>query len=487
MRYITTILLLTLTICSSGQHLSDSLKISKQTKDIVSKIAAVNELDGSAVGEAGRRPKQYDNFIELQKKATIAELKELTNHPNGAVRCYALWALSCDSTVSLLPIIVRHLNDTTLVRTQFGCIGGRKKVGDFFVNVTQFIDVDSKQLTPAEHEYLDSVLVYTPNMLNSRDWAIERLKLTEASYNKVRELVMKESNQSALIVLAKFRRKQDIPIILNNRLTEQDGGLFHTYRAICEFPDPAFRPLLRESLQDVLNKSAFSSGWSYLYDAIACFKDDTAYQLLKTPFIGLKDQDLRTYHMDFLFNAVREYYSPIYDDLLWEMWENEKKITPDVFTLLYQRHPQRAFQLTKKTIQNADDFYYLSDVDETGDGKNPINLIDIMLDTVLANDRPLALELINKNIRDVNVHVFGTFADKALKLRDESCIRALLTRLEKEDNPNVYLKAAKVLVTFNSKEINRQIASAPERNANLKTGWGGESYARLLKENGISH
>ena len=53
----------------------------------------------SAVGNAGVRPKQFDNFTELQRLATSIELQELTNHPNAVVRCYSFWALAYDTSI----------------------------------------------------------------------------------------------------------------------------------------------------------------------------------------------------------------------------------------------------------------------------------------------------------------------------------------------------------------------------------------------------
>jgi len=108
-----------------------------------------------------------------------------------------------------------------------------------------------------------------------------------------------------------------------------------------------------------------------------------------------------------------------------------------------------------------------------------------MLDTVLVRDRHFAFEVINKNIRDINVHQFPTFADKALKIKDMSFVASLFARLEKEDNPHIYLKATEALIGFKDKNINRRIVEVSKRNVNLRNGWGGQDFARLLEENNI--
>jgi hypothetical protein len=488
MRHLVTIIILTLTLNCFGQYPLDKTKISKQTEQIVRKIEKVNELMSSAVYESGTRPLQYDNFAELQKKATKDELIELTNHPNGVVRCYAFWALSYDTSANLFPIVINHISDTTSVKTQFGCIGSREKIGDFFIDVVtpQYIDLNSKKLTTTAYEYLDSVLIYTQNSLYAKENAISRAKLTDNFYERARELVLKENNQSALVMLAKFKREQDIPLILNNKQKgERYDQLFFTYKAISEFPNSAFLPLLKKSLYEAINEGAWSTEWRELYKAIASFKNDTALQLLKVPFTQTKYSNIKQYHVDFIFGAVQEFYTPIYDELLWEMWENEKKINANVFNLLYPKNPEKAFELTKKTIQNAHDFYYLNTGSYSENEETPINLLDVMLDTILVRDKPYAIELINKNIREINVHQFPTFADKALKLKDTSFVTSLFYRLETEDNAYIYLKATEVLIAFNSKDINKRILEVAKRNPNLQKDWGGQDFSKLLKENGI--
>ena len=108
-----------------------------------------------------------------------------------------------------------------------------------------------------------------------------------------------------------------------------------------------------------------------------------------------------------------------------------------------------------------------------------------MLDTIISKDKTFGIELINRNIKEINVHEFPTFADKALKLKDTSFITSLFYRLEKEDNPHIYLKATEVLIAFNDKNINKRIVEVYKKNSSLREGWGGQDFARLLKENNI--
>lgn len=478
MRFLTTIYILLLTASCRGQYPFDNSIISPKTNRVVTRIAKVNQLMSSAVYEDGRRPQQYDNFTDLRMNASLVELSELTNHPNGVVRCYAFWALSYIPSANLFPIVLNHIGDTTYVDTQFGCIGGQEKVGDFFINVVtpDYVEFDLKKLTATEKRYLDSILVYTPNSLNAKNNAIYTADLTEMLYTRVRDLVIKENNPTALVTMAKFKKEQDIELISNFNQPH------FTFRAISEFPHPAFIPLLIKALDSAVEKGAWSAEWRELYKAIASYKNDTALQLLKVPFTNVRHQYIRTYHIDFVFGAIQSFYTPIYDELLWEMWENEKRINYELYRMLYEKNSRRAFELTKKTLDNADDFYYLNtqyfgeDVEA-----RPLNLIDLMLDTIVVQDRPLAVSLINRNLLEIDVHSFPTFADKALQLRDASFVETLFVRLKNEDNPYVYLKAAKVLIAFGDATINKRIVESYGDNNNLKKGWGGKEFALLLE------
>lgn len=245
---------------------------------------------------------------------------------------------------------MNHIDDTTSVNTLFGCIGVREKVGDFFINVVtpNYVDLNLKKLTPTEKRYLDSILVYTSNNLDAKSNAIITAEPNEMLYTRVRELVVKENNPAALVTLAKFRKEQDISLILNYKLGEEHGKQHYTFKAITEFPHPDFLQLLSKHLYQAIQKAAWSTEWRELYKAIASYKNDVALHLLKVPVTEAKHLNIRKYHIDFVFEAVQSSYSPIYDELLWEMWENEKRINVEIFRLLYSKNPKKAFELSKK-------------------------------------------------------------------------------------------------------------------------------------------
>ena len=489
MRNWTTILFLLLTLTTYGQTKFDKSKISKMTNEIVKDIEKVNMVMSSAVGYAGVRPEQYDNFTKLKTKATTDELKELTNHPNPTVRSYAFWALSHDHSVDLYPIVLNHINDNEFVETQFGCIVSGESVGDFFISVVtpRYVDLNSKKLDSVQFATLDSILIYTPNNLSAKSAAINRAEPTEKLYPKIRELVIKDNDQTALVTLAKYQKEQDIELILKNKEKSKfdEGGFFHTYKAISQFPHPDLLPLLETNLEKTLDNTHYSTEWRELYKAIASYKNDKAKELLLIPFTQVKHKNIRKYHIDFVFGALREYKTPIYEDLLWKLWTEENRITPDVFKYLSNTNPEKTFELTKESLKNTDGLYTANISLNFNDFDASENLTSTMLDLALKQDKEFGIEVIRKNINVANVHLFPIFADKATELKDKSFIEPLFVRLETEWNAHIYLKAAQALIAYQDSGINQRILATRKKNKNLNKDWGGDALDKLLKDNNI--
>lgn len=485
----TIILLLLLPLTVYGQATLGEVKVSERTDKIVKEIEAVNMVMSSGVGFGGDRPIQYDNFIKLKTHATSQELIELTNHYNPTVRSYAFWALSHDHSVDLFPILLNHINDNEFVKTQFGCIISSEPVGDFFIAIVtpEQIDLKAKKLDSIQFATLDSILIFTPNNLNAKSAAINRATPTENLYPKLRELVLKTNNQEALVTLAKYQKDRDIELILNNKEESSidDEGFFYTYKAISEFPHPDFLPLLETNLRMTLYDKHYSNEWSEMYKAIASYKNDKSKALLLVPFTEVEHKNIRKYHINFVFSALRKFKAPIYDDLLWELWSEENRITSDIFKYLSDINPQKAFDLTKECLKKTDKLYVANLTLNFSKINESKNLISKMLDLVLLQDKEFGIEVIKKNINETKVSLFSIFADKAAEHKNKSFIEPLFHRLETEGNAHIYLKAAQVLISYQDAGINQRLLATRKNNKHLRKGWGGDELKELFKENNI--
>lgn len=465
-------------------------KISKSTNSIVKEIEIGGMVQGAAVGYAGTRPKQYDYFQKLIKKATTDELKELTNHPNPAVRCYSFLALSFDHSVDLYPILLNHINDTAMVEKQGGCIVWSEKVGDYFINVaSQDYDYPkSKKLDSLQLNSLDSILISKHSSLDALSKAVMRVKKSEDSYLLIKKLVLEYKDQSALVKLAEYQKVEDVKLILSSKDDSEykEGGYFYMYRAISKFPHEGFLPLLTENLHKTFDNTHFSNEWKELYKAIASYKNDAAVSLFEESFVSVKHDNMKTYHSNFIFEAIRKYKDPIYGHLYLKLWDEEGEITSDVFDYLNKIDSSKILELSKKSLSN-DKWHYSSNVlSELYDKENPsINITTRMLNMVILYDKEHALKLISERIKKANVHQFSNYASKAKELQESSFIEPLFERLETEWNAHVYLKVLKVLLSYHDDQINKRILKTREINPKLSEGWGGESFDDVLKLNGL--
>ena len=489
MRHYITIILILLSFSINAQTKYNQDLVSKSTDKIVKKIEKINELMGSAVYYAGTRPPQYDNFEKLKEIASKEELLELTNHPNGVVRCYSFWALSYDKSIDLFPILINHINDYEVVNTQFGCIGSQEMVGDFFISVAtpRYVDLESKKLDSIQFLKLDSVLIYSNTKLYAKSNAINRAEPTEFLYPKIRDLVVENNDQSALVTLAKYNKPNDVSLILTNREDSKfdEGGYFYTYKAIQEFPHPDFMPLLEKNLKKTLDNTHFSNEWKELYKTIASYKNEKSVELLEIPFTQVQHENIRKYHIDFVYSAIQLNKSEIYDSLLWKMWEEEKRISPDIYAYLMERDSIKAYELTKKGMLQSDKIYSANISLNFNDLGSTENLTSIMLDEIFKKDKKMGIEIICENIENANVHQFPIFTDKIVELKDSVFIEPLFDRFEKEWNAHVYLKIAQTLIAYQDDNINKRLLETRKINDNLTKDWGSEALDKILKENNL--
>lgn len=488
-RHFVVIILIVLGTALNAQTKYNQDLISKSTDKLVKKIAKKNELMGSSVYYGGTRPQQYDNFEKLKKTASQNELLELTNHPNGVVRCYAFWALTYDKSINLFPILLKHIYDYEVVHTQFGCLGSKEMVGDFLIRIAtpRVIDLESKKLDSIQFLKLDSVLIFSNSKLYAKSRAINRAETSEFLYPRLRKLVVENNDQSALVALAKYNKPEDIALILKigKKSKSNEVGYFNIYRAIQEFPHPDFIPLLENNLNKTLDNTHYSSEWKELYKAIATYKNKRSIELLKIPFTQVKHKNIRKYHIDFVYEAIQLNKCEMYDTLLWEMWEEEKRISPDVYRYLKARNSSKAYELTIKSLLRSDKVFSAGISLNLNNLGSTENLTSMMLDEILEKDKKMGIEIICENIKNANVHQFPIFTKKVVKLKDSLFIEPLFKRLEKEWNAHVYLNIAQVLIAYQDEEINKRILDTRKRNENLNKDWGSESLDEILKENSL--
>lgn len=231
-----------LILCSCSQEkkkteFAQTNELSQKTQDIVSDLIEYGEITGSAVGYSGGKPKQWDNFTDLKKNATDQELLLLTEHPNPVVKCYAFDLLVKKRNKNSFNILKENLKDTTSVSTQYGCIGSMTRVNDYFIESMSRPYPDNEYLTESDKRTLDSLILFTPNLIsNYKNRLLERIEPEEKYYDRIRELALK-GNNSAIIAISKYQKENDIELI-NKLLENKDTDIqFYGLKAVKNFPN----------------------------------------------------------------------------------------------------------------------------------------------------------------------------------------------------------------------------------------------------------
>ena len=327
------------------------------------------------------------------------------------------------------------------------------------------MDDHSNKLNPDQMVQLDILLLNTPNQLYARYGAIDGADTSEENYPRFRELVLTERNEDALVALARFKKQEDIPLILNFPIEDE---YFYTYRAIAEFPATEFLSLLETNLYLTLNETHYSNEWRELYRAIAAYTNEHAVSLLEIPVLQAGHKHTREYRLKYVHDAIRNYKIPIYDELRWKLWDAENIISLEDFYYLRNRDEARAWELTRKSLYNVNRLH-----------SHEI-LVAAMLDWALATDADFAYEIIRMHLIDSTVHLYDVFADKAMEIQDPSFIQPMFTNLENETNPNVYLESAGALLSYDDHDIYERMVATLRLNPALTNDWGGEALAEML-------
>jgi hypothetical protein len=284
-------------------------------KALVADIAKTNVLMGGVVGVDGRRPEQWSRFDLLRAKATDQQLIALTDDTNAVVRCYAFQALAEKNYVDVYPIVLCHLSDTATVLTFNGCLVGSEKAGDLMLGqVYSKCGQDyNRHLSVGERAMVDSLLIYgNDNKLQKRNMVLSGIEPLKRYYIGVRRLATVEKNKEAVVALAKYRKKNDIPVI--KELLDDAGSQKFGFAAVKYFPDPSFYPYLEKALKDEI-KDDKENDVQELYYAIVQYKNKASRELLKFALSEAKDM-MYIHHSDFLSQALREYPAPIYEGLV---------------------------------------------------------------------------------------------------------------------------------------------------------------------------
>jgi hypothetical protein len=469
------LILFIFTACDlSAQYSFDSGKISTRVNKLADKLAKENELLSEAVGIAGIRPEQYDMYVKLKNTATAEELKELTNHYNGVVRGYALWGLADRQEHGLLEILINHLTDSATIQVQFGCGVSYQRVGDFYISMLVKKGISSgdyfrpnySRLNEEEIKILDSAAIFTDNRLEYTEKVIRTLQPEERYYSRLKELAQKGISY-AVISLAKYRNEEDISLIYTLKKPDNDKSLEDFFEAVSNFPHKKFWSDIEEYNDSVFANKKIKAYAGSFYLAAAAFRSPRALQVLRYPL----DNKTATIYLakpaDYISMALEKIHDSIYIPLALELTFDYKRINAEGLYFLYKQRPDTIIEFIKNLVWDEelfDSYTYTGEYSYPEEGRALKKMIDILAEA----DRQYAIDFLAFKIKAKWKHDKDILLIKAVELKDEKLVNALLEHAEKQSAYDLDA-VAQALLMMEGRSISDRFLASTSRNKELIT------------------
>ncbi len=460
--------------------------ISQETNQIIKKLQKKGSyVDNQYIGIAADTTEHFKNFIALKDVASKKELLMLVNHPTPAVRAYAFWALSMRSDTDVLKIIEQHYNDNEVIEVTDGCSFSYKPVGDFLIDLIVNKPGNSpdalpkSELSKTQRESLDSKLVNLPNSFGYLDQVLLQIQPDPILYPRIRELWTKEKKPAALVALAKYHKKRDIPLIVDSfslpYVLPYPWNRSYTYKAVYEYPHPVFFPLLKHDFNDPKGNPFPLE----LYTAIANYRNHEAFSLLTTAVSNKSKEHQVTDTYANIFCALKQVSIPFYEPVFWKIWAEKYIVTPDVLNYLLEQNPDKTLSITIDTLQNIKTFdlnnHWLcswSDLRRTTGS---------LLDIVLSEEAEFAYKVIINNILNNDSTLFPVFVNKAVNIKDTIFIQPLVQRLKTETNDYRYfVLLIRSLFSYDDLELTKRVNNIIDKKL-------ASSFSHIKKENLLKH
>lgn len=445
---------------------SQTMRVSAATDSIVARIASYEQL-GHGYGEGTGQLDQVEDFQGLYRTATLEELTWLTDHHSPIVRVVSFRVLCQRTGDCQLPIVLKHIADTGRFRESWICQSEQHFVGDYLIDLItpEWTDPTLPKLDSVQQKTLDSHMIVTPNRLGALTKAQERSKSDQSLYSRVRELALMK-NCDALVALARFQKPEDRALILDfPSAPAAHRKIKARYKAISEFPDPQFWQYLMDQFANNLQAGSAADYWSDLLTAIAAYRNEqasNAFQIALDQAGSTKNDSLLLMQ---LCNAVGSRPCTAFTGLYWRLWEDHQQITPALYVFLKQIDRKRALQDAKTSVERS-----------AQSGIPVRHLVDYCFD-ILAVDRPWIVSYLKQELLNAGPGNFEALNVVALRLKDSSLIDPLLSRVELEDNPWLFMCACETLLGYDDTYVTRALRAHARKNRVLE-----EPFAQLYLE-----
>lgn len=260
----------------------------------------------------------YDSA--LTHMATDEELKQLSRSEHPILRASAFCEMLDRKSFNYFDVIMDNLDDTATVVTDAGEFGvNYQAVSDYLLEQSSWKTQEEKNKTIdkviTQHNYLQSAY-FILNKIEARDKYYPYIKDMATRIRKYDpeygEAGFREK-QYALYGLAKFKKKQDIPVIKEQLLKHYGQMDAVAFQLMKEFPDTSYLELYEAYYPKVYNRSINFHGANEAVDfieSLAVYKHKRSAAIL-----------------DVILNEQPKIIRPedwyIKERLIYAIWDNE--------------------------------------------------------------------------------------------------------------------------------------------------------------------
>ncbi len=442
-------------------------EIRAELQNQVDTIAKCNELQYKTVG-MGAASEQYKHYEKLRDSASIEELLTLLKNINSVVKAYAGWALADRKYPFLNDIFAEFLATDEIVHYQRVCIGG-----DFHIASTLYFRIRSQghlfEITDQDSIFfqsqiskMDSLLLYSDKDIFVKTYALENNKANQKTYERIKKLAEVEWNTDALIALAQYRKKEDIPFFISQGK--------ESFEAISYFPDKGFWDFL-------LSFKSTEKSLDY-FIALSRFQDEAALDVLKEICPSCTLEQITK-----LDKALIKNYCPLYKDLILKIWEEKKTIDYTITQKFIAQNPEKASESFVKGLLTAEKFN-LIEIDYNY-GTDEL-ILPLMLQTIAIHDSEKLIPICNKNVLSADFLELKPFLDCIESNHLSQTTDNLLSRLRVNTTKYDIFHIAKTLLSFKNSETNMSLKEIMQQRKSIwDSGTWSESIHELLDKHGI--
>ncbi|MEO9256942.1 MAG: hypothetical protein ABI207_01095 [Crocinitomicaceae bacterium] len=305
--------------------------------------------------------------IQLQKEVTKDELIILTNNSNPIVRFYAIFFLTQNfNDFPYLNIAKDHLKDTANIQLEkwyFNSEGHSikkvisEKLNKIFVQLIGCTNYDEydRNISYKYISYLkknniktvkvDSLLLCEPNNLDYTKQLFQMITKDpiKGCYECIRKRIIQDSNYNAIILLSSYQNTKDIDLITKSVVLGSINDIRTKFIAFPIFQSPKLFNFLE------LNVDKYFQIDTYLF-AVASYKDTNALRVLEKALKKMPDP--RTNDRSHLYQAVHQYFTDCYSDLLFRILESDLSPFLPIPNELWSSDKERTYNLLLKILDN---------------------------------------------------------------------------------------------------------------------------------------